>query len=86
MPIGTCVDAVDPDLLADLESRGETHPIALARKYPKQWGTTRSDNESWYPVSDAHIAVDTSDDYWTLSDAVDAVGSDPMAVSEWVIK
>jgi len=84
MPVGTAVDAIDPDLLSDLESRGETHPVKLARENPSEWGTNQTDNESWYPVSDAHIAVDTPDDYWTLSDAINAVGSDPMSVSKWV--
>lgn len=84
MPVGTAVDAIDPDLLSDLESRGETHPVKLARENPSEWGTNQTDNESWYPVSDAHIAVDTPDDYWTLSDAINAVGSNPMSVSKWV--
>jgi spore coat polysaccharide biosynthesis protein SpsF len=34
--------------------------------------------------SDARIAVDTPDDYWLLSDAVEAVGSRPRAVAEWI--
>jgi spore coat polysaccharide biosynthesis protein SpsF len=37
MPIGTAVDAIDPDLLADLGSRGETHPVKLARANPAEW-------------------------------------------------
>lgn len=86
MPVGTAVDAIDPDLLTDLESHGQTHPVKLPRTNPEKWGTTRDDNESWYPVSDAHIAVDTPGDYWTLSDAIETVGSDPLTVSEWVFK
>jgi spore coat polysaccharide biosynthesis protein SpsF len=84
MPIGTGVDAIDPELLEDLEQHGETHPVKLPRSNPEEWGTVWSDNSSWYPFSDAHIAVDTPEDYWTLSDAIEAVGHDPMDVAEWV--
>lgn len=84
MPVGTGVDAIDPALLKELEQRGETHPVKLPRSNPEEWGTVWSDNPSWYPFSDAHIAVDTPEDYWTLSDAIDAVGQDPIDVAEWV--
>jgi spore coat polysaccharide biosynthesis protein SpsF len=84
MPIGTAVDAIDPDLLAELKSLGENHPVKLARSNPDEWGTVWTDNRSWHAVSDAHIAVDTPTDYWSLIDALDAVGDDPREVAEWV--
>jgi spore coat polysaccharide biosynthesis protein SpsF len=84
MPIGTGVDAITPELLSELGEHGETHPVKLPRSNPENWGIVWSDNPSWYPFSDAHIAVDTPEDYWTLSDAIEAVGDDPMDVAEWV--
>ena len=84
MPIGTAVDVFDPGHLEKLKSLGATHPVKMVRSNPDQWDVVRTDNPSWYTVSDAHIAVDTPDDYWTLTDAVDAVGEQPMAVAEWV--
>ena len=86
MPVGTAVDAIDPDLLADLDSLGETHPVRLARSNPEKWGTVRTDDQSWHELSDAHIAVDTPTDYWVLQDALDAVGDDPRAVAGWVLE
>ncbi len=84
MPIGTAVDAIDPDLLAEFESLGEDHPVKLARSEPDEWGTVWTDNPTWYGLSNAHIAVDTPTDYWSLADALDAVGDTPREVAEWV--
>jgi len=84
MPIGTAVDVIEPELLAALESVGETHPVKLARSNPEQWETVWSDNPSWEGVSDIDLAVDTPTDYWRLSDAIAAVGDEPRAVADWV--
>jgi len=84
MPIGTAVDVIDPSLLTKFESLGDDHPVKRARENPEEWGTVWTDNPSWHSVSDAHIAVDTPADYWSLIDAVDAVGDDPRAVAEWI--
>lgn len=84
MPIGTAVDAIDPDLLSEFESLSETHPVQLARKNPDDWGTVWTDNPSWHEFSDAHMAVDTPKDYWTLVDALDAVGDHPRVIAEWI--
>jgi spore coat polysaccharide biosynthesis protein SpsF len=86
MPIGTAVDIIDPSLLTVFESLGATHPVNLAHTNPDRWKTAWTDNSSWYDVSDAHIAVDTPADYWSLTDAVAAVGSEPYAVAEWVLE
>ncbi len=84
MPVGTAVDVIDSDLLTELGSLGETHPVKLPRSNPDQWRTVWSNNPSWYNVSDAHLAVDTPADYWSLVDALDAVGDDPRRVAEWI--
>jgi spore coat polysaccharide biosynthesis protein SpsF len=84
MPIGTAVDAIDPDVLAELATVGETHPVKLPRANPEQWNVVWNDNTTWHTVSDAHIAVDTPADYWSLTDAQNAVGDDPFAVAEWL--
>lgn len=84
MPVGTAVDVIEPRLLEELAAIGENHPVKLPRSNPDDWKTVWTDNSSWYGVSDTHIAVDTPEDYWTLSDAVDAVGSEPRAVANWV--
>jgi spore coat polysaccharide biosynthesis protein SpsF len=84
MPIGIGVDVVDPSLLRELNSLGETHPVKLARAEPTDWGTVRSDDRSWNPVSNVHLAVDTPTDYWSIVDALEAVGDDSRAVAEWL--
>jgi spore coat polysaccharide biosynthesis protein SpsF len=86
MPVGTGVDAIDPSLLAEFESIGESHPVKLARSKPKEWETMWTENQSWRTISDAHIAVDTPSDYWSLTDALDAVGDNPRDVAEWISK
>lgn len=84
MPIGTAVDAIDRDLLAELRDRGDSHPVRRLREHPDEWATAFSPASSWTRFDDAHTAVDTPADYWTLTDAVAAVGEGPRAVTEWV--
>lgn len=86
MPVGTAVDIIDPSLLTAFESFGATHPVNPAHANPERWKTAWTDNPSWHDVSDAHIAVDTPADYWSLIDAVAAVGDDPYAVAEWILQ
>ena len=86
MPIGTAVDVLDLDLLTELESLGESHPVKLPRSNPNDWGTVRIDSPSWQTVTGTHIAVDTPNDYWSLVDALNAVGDDPRDVAEWLDK
>ena len=84
MPVGTAVDVIEPILLEELDAIDEDHPVKLPRSNPREWKTVWTDNPSWHAISDTHIAVDTPEDYWTLSDAVDTVGSEPRAVANWV--
>jgi len=84
MPIGTAVDVIDKEVLKELRELGDTHPVRRLRNNPKEWNIVASPNERWMKFSDAHIAVDTPDDYWLLSDAVEAVGDQPHAVAKWV--
>ena len=82
MPIGTAVDVLEPELLADLQARGETHPVERLHTEPDKWRTAWTDNSEWAEVGDVHVAVDTPDDYWTLLDAVEATDGSPRAVAE----
>jgi len=84
MPIGTAVDVIDVDVLAELAQQGHSHPVKPLREDPGDWGTVRTDDEQWTQFSGAHTAVDTPEDYWTLIDAIEAVGTDPLAVTKWV--
>lgn len=84
MPIGIGVDVIDPSLLREFRSLGETHPVKLARAKPTDWGTVWSDDRIWDSLSDAHLAVDTPTDYWSIVDALEAVGDDSRAVAEWL--
>ncbi len=86
MPAGTAVDALDPDLLEELEARGETDPVARPCAEPEAWGTTWSDNFGWGVLSQVDMAADTPADYWSLVDAVDAAGESPRAVAEWLAR
>jgi len=86
MPIGTAVDALDPDLLSELDARGETHPVKRPRAEPSDWATAWSANADWEALEQVHLAVDTPEDYWSLVDGVDAAGEDPRAVAEWLAR
>jgi spore coat polysaccharide biosynthesis protein SpsF len=84
MPIGTAVDVIDETVLKELKKLEDTHPVRRLRNNPEEWDVVVSPNEQWMRFSDTHIAVDTPDDYWLLSDAIEAVGDQPRAVAEWV--
>jgi spore coat polysaccharide biosynthesis protein SpsF len=80
MPIGTAVDVIEPALLDELAARDETHPVALPRSAPDEWGVAHTAAPDLTARGPAHAAVDTPADYWRLSDAVAAVGPTPEAV------
>ncbi len=84
MPTGTAVDVIDRRVLEQLSERGDSHPVRRLRKNPKEWDAVFTSNNQWSEFTDLHIAVDTPKDYWTLSDAIEAVGDEPRAVAEWV--
>jgi spore coat polysaccharide biosynthesis protein SpsF len=84
MPIGTAVDVIDRDMLKKLHDIGDTHPVRRPRNNPKEWNTIVTPNEQWKAYSDTHTAVDTPQDYWALSDAIAAVGDDPLSVTKWI--
>lgn len=84
MPIGTAVDAIDKDVLEELRELGDSHPVRRLRENPEEWDVVVTPNEQWTAVGEAHTAVDTPADYWRLSDAIEAVGDDPRAVTDWV--
>jgi spore coat polysaccharide biosynthesis protein SpsF len=71
-------------VLVELGDVGETHPVKLPRADPEQWQTIWNDNPTWHAVSDAHIAVDTPADYWSLTDALNAVGDNPFEIAKWI--
>ena len=84
MPIGTAVHVLRPSVLDILSARGHRHPVKPIREHPGEWDVCRTTNETWTQFSEAHTAVDTPEDYWSLVDAVRAVGTDPFAVTEWM--
>ena len=84
MPLGTAVDAIDVDVLDELASLGETHPVNRLRAEPHKWNVKFSPNENLTPHGDADVAVDTPTDYWRLVDAVEEVGTHPMRVIKYV--
>lgn len=84
MPIGTAVDAIDRDVLEALRELGDSHPVSRLRENPEEWEVMVTPNEQWTAMGEAHTAVDTPADYWRLSDAIEAVGTEPRAVTDWV--
>jgi spore coat polysaccharide biosynthesis protein SpsF len=84
MPIGTAVDVIDRSVLEELYKRGDSHPVRRLRENPGDWNVIFTSNNQWSAFADAHIAVDTPDDYWTLLDAIEAVGDEPTAVAQWI--
>lgn len=86
MVIGTAVDVIDKAVLEELSELGDDHPVRRLRENPEKWNTTFTPDDQWTTFSETHTAVDTPCDYWLLSDAIDAVGDDPIKVAEWVSK
>jgi spore coat polysaccharide biosynthesis protein SpsF len=84
MPIGTAVDVIEPSVLDRLAEVGATHPIKRLLDNHDDWAVAICGNDRWEEYEGTHTAVDTPADYWTLTDAVDAVGGDPEAVTQWV--
>jgi spore coat polysaccharide biosynthesis protein SpsF len=84
MPIGVAIDVIEPHLLTELADIDATHPVKRPRSEPERWGTEWSDHEFWRPFADLHMAVDTPRDYWSLTDAVEAVGDEPRSIAEWL--
>lgn len=84
MPVGTDIDVLSPDTLRRLREQGEDHPVLALRNHPEEWDVTVTENETLLQYPDVDIAVDTPADYWRLTDAVAAVGTDPYDVVEWL--
>jgi len=84
MPVGVGADVIDRDVLEELRDLGDDHPVRRLREAPEQWDVAFSPDERWTQFADAHVAVDTPEDYWTLTDALSAVGDDPFEVVRWV--
>ncbi len=86
MPIGTAVDAIDREVLEELHELDDTHPVRRLRENPSEWNIVVTPNKQWTALGEAHTAVDTPADYWMLSDAIEAVGDEPQAVTSWIAK
>jgi spore coat polysaccharide biosynthesis protein SpsF len=86
MPIGTAVDVLNTDVIKQLRQRGESHPVKLLREDRESWNVAYTTPTQWTEISRAHTAVDKPEDYWRLVDAVDAVGTDPLRVTQWISK
>lgn len=82
MPVGTGVDVIDTDVLAELAELGDTHPVNRLHENPDSWNRLETTTQGWTQYSDVHLAVDTPADYWQLTDAVEAVGTDPRSVAD----
>ena len=82
MPVGIAVDVISRAMLADLQSIGATHPTRMLRAEEGPWECIISPQERYLPFADVRITVDTPADYWSLTDAVASVGTDPEAVME----
>jgi spore coat polysaccharide biosynthesis protein SpsF len=84
-PHGMIVDVVEVDVLSTLANRGESHPTASLRDRSEQFATRFSADPRWEAIADADLEVDTPEDYWRLTDAVEAVGPDALAVGRWLL-
>jgi len=86
VPVGVAVDVIDREVLEALAKMDATHPIIPLRDESAEWETQTAKHPDWEPVANVDISVDTPEDYWRLTDAVVAVGPDPLAVAEWIQK
>jgi spore coat polysaccharide biosynthesis protein SpsF len=86
MPRDTSVDVVDREVLDDLTERGETHPVIPLREQTDRWDACVSPNPELARFQSVGTDIDTPAEYWQLVDAIDAVGSDPFAVREYLLE
>jgi spore coat polysaccharide biosynthesis protein SpsF len=84
VPTGVAVDVMNRSVLEELSRRNESHPVLPLRNNRTEWAVHESAAQRWENVGDQDISVDTPADYWTLEDAVTAVGADPIRIAEWV--
>ncbi len=82
MPIGIAVDVISRSTLEALATAGATHPTRMLRAEEGPWECLISPQERYLPYEAVRITVDTPADYWSLTDAVATVGTDPEAVME----
>lgn len=86
MPRDTSVDVVNRKVLHELAQLGDTHPIKRLREEPERWNVHFSSNPSLTCFQSVGTDVDTPVEYWSLCDAIDAAGSDPISVREHLLK
>jgi spore coat polysaccharide biosynthesis protein SpsF len=86
MPVGTAVDVLDRQTLEKISDENAVHPVAPLREAGSSWNVYITDTEQWTQFSTTHTAIDTPADYWRLTDAVEAVGGDPYAVTSWLAR
>ena len=84
MPVGTDIDVLTVDVLERLRRDGQRHPVKKLRANPGDWDVETTENEHLLSFPDVDIAVDSPADYWRLTDATAAVGTEPMDVVEWL--
>ncbi len=86
MPRGAIVDVVDADVLETLSNQGETHPVIPLRENPNQYTVQYSTNPEWADISDAQLEVNTSEEYYAIVDAYEAVGSNAHEIGKWLLE
>lgn len=86
MPRGTIIDVVDSTVLSDLSGDGETHPVTQLRKNLQTCDVQYSTDPKWADISGASLEINTSDEYYAVTDAFEAVGPDAYSMGEWLIK
>jgi len=84
MPRGTIIDVVDTAVLNDLASSAETHPIAPLRER-SGYETNYSVDPKWADVSEAHLEINTPQEYNAVADALAATGADAYEMGEWLL-
>lgn len=84
MPIGTAVDVIDPTVIVNRHREGHSHPVRHLRDRTESDRVVVSTEAAYSRYGEAHTAVDTPEDYWRLKDAIEAVGDDPLNVTQWV--
>ena len=86
MPNGADVEAMEMAGLEEVRELGDSQQVRRRRAQPEGGDGVVTRNEQSRAVGEAHTAVDTPAEYGRLSDAIEAVGDDPRAVTDWVAK
>lgn len=83
-PVGTIVDVIETEILDTLFDNGESHPVQRLRENDGTFDVNVSPSPELREIAEANLEVNTPEDYWRLTDALNRVGADTREMGRWL--